>query len=460
MPLPAQIPSIADLLGPMPRRYKLSTKLVQQADRGKVPTAAVALATAIAQAEADLARKAAPNAATRQCFLAGLAHLIDKAMRAETGDFVFQAMVMRHRHAEVRDYASLVPHAEQDARRVRSIVDALAHPAKVHRMPASPARSDLALLHAAAVSSDWPAVVDKIRHLLNATESMLTAVASDRLTRLLADPGLERLGRIETLATNSLVVRYQSLLERQGPRSGSAEAAAQGAHAQQKGAAVEAAAAEGLRSLAAWMTEADTTARYRVVTAMHVPAAIVNGARHAKTEWDAVLLRSASASRSDAIDWDVCLLVEVKASADAATTDFPRLMRGLQLLAQADKGSTYPFGTRQGLVSLRGASLRALLTPTHDIDNVVLYCCDAPADTPPRLLSAASRMQLLSATCSLDYAAGLGTTDPLTIESLEPVWRALLDAPGWAQVLHQYSTMARVRDLMVHVEDLTRALRV
>ncbi|KAG1249104.1 hypothetical protein G6F68_013514 [Rhizopus microsporus] len=190
---------------------------------------------------------------------------------------------------------------------------------------------------------------------------------------------------------------------------------------------------------------------------MLVPASIPASAESAKSEWDAVLLRQ---TRTDAATpvWDVCLLLEAKASIDAATADMPRLQRGLRLLAHADDNAVYPFQTRQGVMHLRGASLRALPADPSDLANMVLYCCDAPAETAPRLLSAASRMQLLSAPASVAYACRLADKQQPDPDALESVWGQLLESPQWATVLHQYPMLRQVRALMVHVDDLLAAV--
>src|SRR5690606_20420442 len=127
-----------------------------------------------------------------------------------------------------------------------------------------------------------------------------------------------------------------------------------------------------------------------------VPSSIPGNAERAKSEWDVVLLRQAETLDTEPV-WDICLLVEVKASVDAATTDFQRLLRGLRLLANARKDIVYPVTTRQGEMRLSGASLSTLPVDADDLADTVLYCSDASVETAPRLLSAASRMQLLSA---------------------------------------------------------------
>src|SRR5690606_8219686 len=124
-----------------------------------------------------------------------------------------------------------------------------------------------------------------------------------------------------------------------------------------------------------------------------------------------------------------------------ATTDFPRLLRGLRLLAHARKDATYPAATRQGEVKLRGASLSTLPANEDDLAATVLYCCNAPADAAPRLLSAASRMQLLSSQASLTFASKLADNQPADARDLEPVWQHLLASPRWNPVLHQYATL-------------------
>lgn len=279
---------------------------------------------------------------------------------------------------------------------------------------------------------------------------------------MLEHPALALLRRLDTLASDPLVVEYRTLWERYGPRSGSASAVAQGLSSRQRGDAAEALAARALEALAQRLNAAaGASAPYRVVTSMRVPAAIPAAHKHAKSEWDVVLLRQSAAASETAGGtpvWDVCLLVEVKASVDAATTDFPRLLRGLRLLTHADKDTIYSFATRQGTMPLRGAALCALPSAPMALSRTVLYCCDAPVEPTPRLLSAASRMQLLSATPTLDFAAALTTAPPADARALEPVWHALLEVPGWRAVLNQYATLRQVRELMVHTDDLLAAV--
>ncbi|EGD04268.1 hypothetical protein B1M_12320, partial [Burkholderia sp. TJI49] len=201
----------------------------------------------------------------------------------------------------------------------------------------------------------------------------------------------------------------------------------------------------------------DAQRTYRVVTSMRVPSSIPGRHDRAKTEWDAVLLDRARDEGPDAA-WHVRFLVEAKASADAATTDLPRLLRGLNLLAQADRATLYAFGTREGAVRVHGASLAALTTDEAALQREVIYCCDTGAEVTPRMLSAASRMQLLSAQASLDYASALARGADVDAHALGVIWDALVTMPQWRAVLHQYATLRQVRELMVRVDDLLTAI--
>ena len=457
---PSSPPLLDETLRLVERRYRLPAIASSSAIQETGP--ATALAFAIEQAREALSRGDVPDPALKHYFTAALARLIHEAMHVEGGDPVFQAAVLRHSAAQVREYASLAAHADQDRRLVHSTVNAIAHPAKQERIPPGEQRKDLAQLHACAASASWTALFDTARRLLRTPEATNQLTLERGLTRLLQCPALERLRRLETLASDKLVRRYESLWDRNGPRSGSHAAIARGSASQQRGAAVETLAAQALQVLARRLNEKDgSSAHYRVVTSMRVPASIPASAERAKSEWDAVLLRQAPMSNASTADastvWDVCLLVEAKASVDAATTDLPRLLRGLRLLAHAEESAVYSFKTRQGAVCLRGASLRALTTDTAGLRMSVLYCCDAAAEAAPRLLSAASRMQLLSAPASVEFAstAQKRQTDP---ESLEPVWHDLLASNKWSGVLHQYPMLRQVRELMVHTDDFLDAV--
>ncbi|ALM82379.1 hypothetical protein [Bordetella sp. N] len=474
MPSTASTPrpgQLAAILGALDRRYRIAAAPAHAADAATthaghpaaqlalvIERARVALQDGAAPAPTRAPDLALPRAVTldttlKNAFLDALARLIQEALRPVHGDPAFQAMVLRHRVPRVREYASLSAHADQDRRLVLAGINAVAHPGKRQRLPPGTLREQLERLHADAALENWAALADGARLCLATPDLEPAAPIARGLARLLDDPALARLQRLATLAGDDQVRQYDALWEQLGPRSGSPQAAALGKTTQRRGAVVEALAAQALESWARRLGEADGDASaYRVATSLRVPAALAGNADRAKTEWDVVLLRRAPAEA-----WDICLVAEAKSSIDAATTDYPRLRRGLRLLAQADDQVCYAFASQQGSVQLSGASLRALPTQDEEMADAVLYCCDAPANEGPRLLNAASRMQLLSAPASLAYAARLTEHGPADAATLAPVWDDLLSSAQWRSVLQQYATLRQVRELMVHVDDMASA---
>ncbi|WP_313371453.1 3-deoxy-D-arabino-heptulosonate 7-phosphate synthase [Achromobacter animicus] len=457
--MPSALPhSLLDLtLRAIPRRYRVGPLPAARSGL-EVSDPATALAIAIEQARVALSADAAPSSACERLFVDALSQLIRDALRERGGDSAFQAMVLRHQSPLVREYASLSAHAQADRRAVRTAVDAFAHPGKRRGMPAGPLVDALTSLHAAAAAEDWAALTQGAERLLAAqtSDAATSPAISAPLDRLLNDPALARLRRMKTLSTDPLVQRYQDLWQRQGPRPGTPQAAAQGLDARRRGIAVEALAEGAIAAMATQLAQR-TGDSYRVVTSMHVPASIPGNADRAKTEWDVALLRQ-SAGDAAAPVWDVCLLVEAKASTDAATTDLPRLLRGLRLLAHADAQTIYVFESHQGPVRLRGAALAALSADDADLSRTILYFSDAPAVTAPRLLNAAGRMQLLSAQESLDFASAMTAGEAPDASALSPVWQQLLVAPRWSAVLNQFALLRQVRELMVHVGDVHAAI--
>lgn len=447
----------------------------------------VVLPLVIERARRALAAGGLPDAGARQRFLEALGQMIREAMGPDAFDAAFQAMVLRHRMPVVREYASLFAHAAADRRRVIADVNAIAHPGRRRGLDGTMQAEGLARLHAAACGGAWETLFETAQGLHHeatlANESERTLPVGSPppddvdplpdtteficgLDRLLERPELARLRRLDALAQDDRVSRYEALRERHGPRSGSAGAAAQGAASKRRGAEVEALSAKALQALAARLDAADgEPGRYRVASSLRVPASILAGRERAKAEWDVVLLRRADDAFprvGDSADarpsWDVCLIVEAKASVDAATSDLPRLRRGLALLAEAQEGAAYSFEAAGGPLSITGRSLRALGDRHSDLARSVLYCCDAPAETSPRLLGAASRMQLLSAPASLAYAARFAEGQEADIADLVPVWHELLESSRWKAVLNQHPMLREVRELMVHVDDLMDAV--
>lgn len=453
MPLAPSSSLLGEILRLTPRRYRLPAMATASLSMANASPAEM-LALAVEQARAAVAREEVPDAAIKSGFIEALAHLIREAICGERGDPAFQAMVLRHRAATVREYASLSEQADKYRRQVHAAINALAHPAKRQRMQAGLQREGLAKLHASAGAASWSAVVENLGDLIALPEISDDSPLARDLSRLLDSPALAHLQRLDVLAEDDFVHQYRLLRDRHSPRSGSATAQTQGGVSQQRGAAVEALAAHALEALARRLNEAQEAGmRYRIVTSMRVPPSIPASAERAKSEWDAVLLGQGKTADAGA-PWNVCLLVEAKASVDAAATDLARLLRGLRLLAHADENTIYQFETRQGTVALGGASLSALAGDEASVANTVLYCCDAPEETAPRLLSAAGRMQLLSASASLAFACALAGKHNAAPQDLEPVWHELLTSPRWRTVLNQYPMLRQVRELMIHPDDL------
>jgi len=460
-------PLVAFLAG-VPRRYRLPplpTLSATEGDRTSESLSTI-LAVCVERARVALLRGEDPNGELKDRFVEALAGLIHDAMNEPGGDPAVQALVLRHRSPVVSEFAALIPQASQQRRHIDTLVNAIAHPAKVDRLSDAPLRAHLLRLHQLAGESDWEGTAAMSRRVLSDFAAEMDESRRGSLQRLVEHQALRHLTRITELEADPDVQRYLALKEQNGPRSNSSLAQEQGAASRQRGAEVEAASAQALHAVAERLNRLEGSSRhYRVVTSMRVPAAFPADPEGAKSEWDTVLVRHAHGNL-----WDVCLLVEAKASIDAVGTDLPRLRRGLKVLAHADPGDAYEFRTREGVLRLRGASLVALGTEEASAEKsllrrTVLYCCDVEQDPGPRLLSAAARMQLLSTPASVAYAmamseARLGGDEPTPDPAmLHTVWNDLLHEPRWQQVLNQYPTLRLARELAVHVGDLADTAR-
>ena len=459
--------TLAAILRAIPRRYRSTARPAPGAVAQPDPDSPIArLARAIEPLQAADASAQAPDGAVRDAFIDALAALIDEALRPDAGDPVFQGALQEYRHPVVREYLELRHQEAADQRQLRAAINTVAHPAKPPRLAPGAGRESLARLHAEVSSGSWQQAAQTAQALLNLPQVHTDADLASALRALLDAPALARLQRLDALASDPRVRQYEAIREKQGPRSGSEEANAQGLLARQRGVAVEILAARALEALARHLDQAspsesrhgDASPGYRVVTSLRVPSALAANADRAKTEWDAVLLRRADGNANETPLWDVCLLIEAKASVDAATTDLPRLLRGLRLLAQAEPDASYSCATQQGQVRLRGASLRALPQEMENLADAVLYCCDAPDETWTPALNAASRMQLLSAPPSLAYAALLAAGEPADARMLEPLWQDLRQNPRWQAMLNLGATRRLARELMVHPDDLLASI--
>ena len=445
-------PLLHDLLRGVPRRYTVPASPAALADDA---TAETALAIALERTRACLDGGTPPGPSEAHAFIDALARVVDEALQQ---DPVYQALLLRQSASEVAEYVSLAGGVKQDRRTVRSIVNAAAHPARLQPGTDETSRAALARLHTAAGEEDWLTLHHALAAVLAMPASEAITAPLPALQGLQEDAAFARLRRFAALAAHPRVQAYLALCAQNGPQSGSADAFAQGAASRRRGNVAEAAAADALGALVRRLSaNAPATHVYRTVRSARMPGSLVASTDRAKGEWDVLVLRQAvDAAPDDA--WEVCLVVEVKASPDAAATDLFRLLRGLHLLAAADPGIDYPFASADGTVRLRGASLAALSAQTATPTPPILYCCDTPPEPTVRLLTAASRMQLLSAPATMTYAQRRGAGLDADPDGLHAVWHDLITEPRWRHVLAQYLELRQARGLMVYTPDLALAL--
>ncbi len=432
-----------------PRRYRMPP-LPADAAAAEAAGAETALAFALEGVRTATAAGHAPPEALRAVFTNALHTLIRKAMAPEGGDPAFQAQVLRLRAPAVDTYARLAAQARQDARALRTAVNALAHPARLAQRPPGALRERLAQLHAHAVAHAWAELRQAAEAL--AAERLDEPLLCDTLARLLARPALARMAQRAALQGDVDVRRYRALVAQRGPLAASAAAAAQGRASARAGAAAEAQTLAAFAGIAEHLnTLAPADARFHAVHGLRNPLALP-AADKAKGEWDVVLLRDAAGS--DAAD--LVLVAEVKASPAAAAPDLPRLLRGLATLAAADGSREYRFRSTRGELLLRGASLRRLQPKGRHLPPHAIYCSAADEPVAP-MLSAAARAVLMAEPASLALGAAIAVGDPAAPDSLEPVWQAL-HAPRLRTAVHQYDTARAVREVMLHPQDLLAAL--
>lgn len=429
-----------------PRRYGLPPLPADvPAARARGPE--VALAFALEAVRAGQAGGPAPPPAVRTLFLEALAELLRAALAPAGGDPALQALVLRAGTPEVQAWVRLAAGANADRRAVRAVVDAAAHPGKLRALPPDAARASLQALHARALAGEWSGLREAAERLPDPVRDRYAALAT------LADaPALQRLVALAGLERQSPVRRYRALLAGHGPAAGSDAAASRGRASAEAGAAAEQATVEALRAIAAAL-EARAPRGWRVVRSLTLPRGFPGAADKAKEEWDAALVRDGGAGAH------IVLLVEVKASPAAATPDAARLLRGLQRLAQADAAAVHAVPSADGVLSVAGASLRALRPAGFALPQAVLYVCAAPPEARPQLLAAASRAVLLAEPACVAWALRLAQGEAPPVEALAPVWDALPREGRLRSALHQYETAQAVRAAMLHPDDL-RAVAV
>ncbi|HLU16001.1 MAG TPA: 3-deoxy-D-arabino-heptulosonate 7-phosphate synthase [Burkholderiaceae bacterium] len=446
-----------------------------------------------------------PTNVLRSRFIDTLARLIGEVMDPHGGDPAFKAMVLRHRWPQVDEYARLSAHAKQDARTVRALVNAIAHPAKQARMSSGWLRTAMGRLHEASaglqasegaslaaqpdtpIVASWQLLADVVDALLNTLDVEQHPAFEEGLQALAQSDALASLQRLQKLASVPQVQQYLEFCHQQGPRQGSVAAAKAGRQSRQRGERVEQRAYDAIQALAQRLNDGFADAprrskvtasgrlgatvstetgnarsgRWKVVTALHVPADLSKGSRYAKTEWDVVLLRKSLRAGATTV-WDIALLVEAKASPDAATTDFPRLLRGLSVLNSADPTHNYSFQSAQGGVYISGLSLSGLPSNAHCLRDHVLYCCHVDNDNQRAnkiaSLDPANTMRLLSRPACLEYAAQRLEGHCPDQSTLAPVWDELLHTPSLRPVLDHYAMASRARALIVSADDIHRYL--
>ena len=425
-----------------PRRYRLPP-LPAGIEAARAAGADTALAFAI-----EAARLGQDGAGLRELFTASLARAIEAALSPTDGDAAFQALVLRAQHPHVEEHVRLSKQLHADRRALRTLVDAFAHPGKLGALDA-PLRDPLASLHALARAGAWTELQGEARAL---RDNPAAAPVREALDALLAHPALARLERNAVLLAHDAVQRYLLLCGQRGPLAGSAQAAAHGRAAARVGANAEHATLEALRRIALLLDALPGAGRHRAVRGLPTPAGFPGAIDKAKDEWDAALLvEHADGAR-------VLLVAEVKASPAAATPDYLRLQRGLQRLALAEPGRSYPFASGDGEVRLAGASLRALQPAGRALPPHVIYCSTSPPEVQPQLLSAASRAVLLAERESIAYARAVAEGQCPGAEALAPVWAALRREPRLRSALHQDETSRAAREAMLHPDDLLAAV--
>lgn len=435
-----------------PRRYRLPP-LPDGIEAASASNPETALAYAIEGARRARHDRSPPPAGLQDLFTRSLAALIRACLAPKGGDPAFQALVLRTRDAEVHEYVRLARQAPAERRAVRAATDAFAHPGKLRAMAAGRLREALSRVHELAAASEWAPLAGELRELAaqpGAGEQVLAAAAA-----LLDDPSLAQLQRLDSLRQHEAVQRYLALCGQRGPAAGSDAAAAQGRASARTGEAGEQATVQAFRAIAKLLERSGAEAgSIHVVRGLRTPRGFPGEADKAKEEWDAAIVRSDGAGGAA----DILLLAEVKASPAAATPDFSRLHRGLQRLAHASAGRSYAFASADGDVHVSGESLRRLQPQGRVLPAHVIYCCSAPAEVQPQLLSAASKAVLLAEPASLAFSGQLAGGDSPPHAMLAPVWEALTTSPGLRSALHQDETSRAVREAMLHPDDLLEAV--
>lgn len=444
--------ALVERLLALPRRYRmpaLPPDLAAAVRTGNDATIAFALEAA----RVSVSQGAAPATNLREAFEAALAATIQRAISPAHGDPMFQAAVLQSQDAQVQQWLALEASAISDARNVRGLVDAFAHPGKLHDRPQGAGLEALAGLHALARAGDWLGLAAKARSLAATPAGDPSLRAS--LQALVDSVLLQRRGQAQVLAASETVRRYQALRAQRTPAAGSDAALARGRAAAHEGEQAEEAAALAMQQAADFLNAgADHGhAPYRVLRSLRTPRELTDGAPYAKEEWDVAIVRNMGTDVNELV-----LMAEVKAAPTAAAADLSRLVRGLAQLANAQAGAAYAFACDEGAVRLSGSSLRALQPSDEAVPPQVIYLCSAPVEPRTPVLDASSKTLLLADAASLHFAAAIGAGASPDAACLAPVWDAVTSEPRMRSVLHQYDTARRAREIMLNTGDVVLAV--
>ena len=431
--------ALVEALQRLPRRFVMPP-LPPGADAAAAIGSDASLAWAIEQRRLALQQGLPAPAHAATAFVDALATTIAKAVDAQRGDPAFQATLARQGSPTVQAYLQRKGQAAADRRAVMASVNRLAHPARLSGLPPAVQQARRAL-HRLAQSQDWQGL-----------RAALTGQADPSAAwhDLAGHPGLQRLGEWQALRARPEVQCFVQLAARAGPAAGSEAALQQGHAAGRRGEASEQRAHQALVQCVERLNHRSRDTEHRVVRGLKCPAGFTDSGSQAKQEWDLALLRR---QRNEPA-WCLVALVEVKSAPEAAEADWPRLLRGLQRLAQARADEVMRWPSADGAVDLKGNSLRGVLPEGQQLPLQVFYACAATQARPPAWISARAKAVLLSHPASLAHGLRLQAGEAADREGLRQVWQALEDAGPLRGALHQYEVASLVRAAMLHPDDV------
>lgn len=444
--------SLTAALRAVPRRVLLPP-LPADAPAARAAGADAALAFSIEHRRREDEAGAGPSEALQPLFTEALADLVRRALHPELGHPAVLARALRAQSPQVDERERLRALEAADLRRVRSVLDAIGHPARTARLAPGPRRDRLQRWHTLSRDRAWPALVAA----LSATPEPGHAGGDDdphvapTAAALRNDPALARLARAAALDADEAVRRHQAVLARHGPPAGSPAAADEGRQAGRRGVDGEARTALAFERIARALDGAGPSC-HAVVRSLRPPAGFAGPMRHAKDEWDVVLLHRPHPQGPA----QPLLIAESKSSPAAAAADLPVLLAGLRRLADAAGDGECVFRAAEGPVRLAAGALRRWRAQGDALPAGVVYTCVLRGSSPPSLplLSAPARALLLAHPAAVDFAVACLAGDRPAPARLAPVWNDLARRPGMRPALRQYATAATVRDALLDPDDL------